>query len=56
MSETGQIPLAVCNAGPLIALAKINHLARDWTGARLELLAARTRFRDGLLARVHTEQ
>jgi predicted nucleic acid-binding protein len=26
MPETGQIPLAVCNAGPLIALAKINHL------------------------------
>lgn len=26
MSDVGQLPLTVCNAGPLIALAKINHL------------------------------
>lgn len=35
---------------------KLNRLARDWTGARLELLAALTRFRDTLIARVRTEQ
>jgi len=35
---------------------KLSRLARDWTGARLELLAALTRFRDTLIARVRTEQ
>ena len=35
---------------------KLNRLVRDWTGARLELLAALTRFRDGLITRVRAEQ
>jgi hypothetical protein len=35
---------------------KLNRLARDWTGTRLELLAALTRFRDSLIARLPTEQ
>jgi len=35
---------------------KLNRLVRDWTGTRPKLLAALTRFRDDLLARVHTEQ
>ena len=35
---------------------KLNVLARDWAGARLEVLAALTRFRDSLIARVREEQ
>jgi hypothetical protein len=35
---------------------KLNLLTRDWAGGRLELLAALTRFRDNLIARVRTEQ
>jgi hypothetical protein len=35
---------------------KLSRLVRDWTAARPELLAALTRFRDGLIARVHAEK
>jgi hypothetical protein len=35
---------------------KLSRLVRDWTAARPELLAALTRFRDGLIARVRAEQ
>jgi uncharacterized protein YutE (UPF0331/DUF86 family) len=35
---------------------KLSRLVRDWTAARPELLAALTRFRDDLIARVRAEQ
>ena len=35
---------------------KLSRLVRDWTAARPDLLAALTRFRDGLIARVRAEQ
>ena len=35
---------------------KLSRLVRDWTAARPDLLAALTRFRDGLIARVHAGQ
>ena len=35
---------------------KLSHLVRDWTAARPDLLAALTRFRDGLIARVRAGQ
>ena len=35
---------------------KLSRLVRDWTAARPDLLAALTRFRDGLIARVRAGQ
>jgi uncharacterized protein YutE (UPF0331/DUF86 family) len=35
---------------------KLNRLVRDWTAARLELLAALSRFRDNLIVRAGTSQ